>query len=72
MDNTPAVTIASLSELAKAIGTAAAWFWGVFTDLINTIATNNLLLWPVIFAIVAGTVGLAIKLIRKFGVKGRR
>lgn len=72
MDNTPAVTIASLSELAKAIGTAAAWFCGVFTDLINTIATNNLLLWPVIFAIVAGTVGLAIKLIRKFGVKGRR
>lgn len=72
MENTPTVAIASLTELASAIGTAAAWFWGVFTDLINTIATNNLLLWPVIFAVVAGTVGLAIKLIRKFGVKGRR
>ncbi len=72
MENTPTVAFASLTELASAIGTAATWFWGVFTDLINTIATNNLLLWPVIFAIVAGTVGLAIKLIRKFGVKGRR
>ncbi len=72
MENTPTVAIASLTELASAIGTAAAWFWGVFTDLINTIASNNLLLWPVIFAVVAGTVGLAIKLIRKFGVKGRR
>lgn len=66
------VAVASLGDLATGIGTAATWFWGVFTDLINTIASNNLLLWPVVFAIVAGTVGLAIKLIRKFGLKGRR
>lgn len=72
LEQDASVAIASLTDLASSIATAAAWFWGVFTDLINTIATNNLLLWPVIFAIVAGTVGLAIKLIRKFGVKGRR
>ena len=34
--------------------------------------SNDLLLWMVIFAIVAGTVGLAIKVVRKFGIKGRR
>lgn len=66
------VALASLSSIATAIGTAAEWFWGVFTDLINTIASNDLLLWPVILAIVAGCVGLAIKLIRKFGIKGRK
>lgn len=66
------VAIASLADLAKSIGTAATWFWGVFTDLINTIASNDLILWPVIFAIVAGTVGLAVKVVRRFGLKGRR
>lgn len=66
------VALASLTDIATSIGTGAEWFWGVFTDLINTIASNDLLLWPVILAIVSGTVGLAIKLIRKFGIKGRR
>lgn len=71
MDGTT-VALASLASIASGISTAATWFWGVFTDLINTIASNDLLLWPVILAIVAGAVGLAIKLIRKFGIKGRR
>lgn len=66
------VALASLGTLATAIAEAAEWFWGVFTDLINTIASNNLLLWPVVFAIVAGVTGLAIKVIRRFGLKGRR
>lgn len=71
MDGTT-VALASLASLASAIGSAAEWFWGVFTDLIVTIASNDLLLWPVIFAIVAGVTGLAIKVIRRFGLKGRR
>lgn len=64
--------LASLETLASSIGSAAAWFWGVFSDLIVTIASNDLLLWPVAFAIVAGVTGLAIKVIRRFGLKGRR
>lgn len=70
MDGT--VALASLTALASSIASAAEWFWGVFTDLIVTIASNDLLLWPVIFAIVAGVTGLAIKVIRRFGLKGRR
>lgn len=66
------VALASLASIASSIGEAATWFWDIFTDFINTIASNDLLLWPVILAIVAGVVGLAIKLIRKFGIKGRR
>lgn len=67
-----AVTLATLTSIASSLGTAGEWFWGIFTDLINTIATNDLLLWSVILAIVCGTVGLALKVIRKFGIKGRR
>ena len=71
MDSTT-VALASLSSIATALGTAGTWFWGIFTDLINTVATNNLLLWSVILAIVCGTIGLALKVVRKFGIKGRR
>lgn len=64
--------MASLTTIASGISTVATWFWGIFTDLINTIATNSLMLWVVIFAIVAGAVGGALRVIRKFGLKGRR
>lgn len=66
------VTIASLTGIVSGIASVGSWFWDLFTDFINTIATNDLLLWPVIFAICAGAVGLGIKVIRKFGLKGRR
>lgn len=64
--------MASLTTIADGISTVANWFWGIFTDLINTIATNSLMLWVVIFAIVAGAVGGALRVIRRFGLKGRR
>lgn len=64
--------MASLTELAADIGSVATWFWGLFSDFIEMISSNNLLLWSVAFAIVAGSVGLAIKVVRKFGLKGRR
>ena len=66
------VTIAALSSLSSGIGSVATWFWGIFSDLINMVATNDLILWPVIFAICAGCVGLALKVIKKFGIRGRR
>lgn len=64
--------MASLTSLATDIGSVANWFWGLFQDFIEMISSNNLLLWSVAFAIVAGSVGLAIKVVRKFGLKGRR
>lgn len=64
--------MASLTQIATDIGSVATWFWGLFQDFIEMISSNNLLLWSVAFAIVAGSVGLAIKVVRKFGLKGRR
>lgn len=64
--------MASLDTIVSGIGSVSSWFWGLFTDFIEMIAGNNLLLWAVAFAIVSGSVGLAIKVVRKFGLKGRR
>lgn len=64
--------MASLTDLAGDIGSISTWFWGLFQDFVDMIVSNNLLLWAVAFAIIAGSVGLIIKIVRKFGLKGHR
>lgn len=64
--------MANLTNLATDIGSVSEWFWGLFQDFIEMISSNNLLLWSVAFAIVAGSVGVAIKVVRKFGLKGHK
>lgn len=64
-----------MSSIISGVGTASTWFFGLFKDMIDMIdmiVANNLLLWSVLLAIVCGSVGLGIKVIRKFGLKGRR
>lgn len=72
MGETTSVAIASLTELISGIKPALAFIWSIFTNLVNTIASNPLLLWSVGFAIVAGTVGIGLAVVKKFGLKGRR
>lgn len=64
--------MAVLTDIVSGIGSVSTWFWGLFQDFLNMITSNSLLLWAVAFAIVAGSVGLMIKVVRKFGVKGHR
>lgn len=64
--------MADLTSIISGITDVSDWFWGLFKDFLTMIASNAVLLWPVIFAIVAGSVYLAIRVVRKFGLKGRR
>lgn len=65
--------MAVLTTLVENLSTVGQWFFtNVFTDLFEVITSNDIILWPVLFAIVTGVVFYAIKIIRKFGLKGRR
>lgn len=64
--------MAVLTDIVSGIGSVSTWFWGLFQDFLDMIVSNSLLLWAVAFAIVAGSVGLLVKVIRRFGVKGHR
>ena len=66
------MTFASLTDIITNLGLGSTWFWARFTDFVDMITQNDLLLWSVIFALVAGSIGLLVKVIRYFGVKGRR
>ena len=64
--------MAVLTDIVSGIGSVSTWYWGLFQDFLDMIVSNSLLLWAVAFAIVAGSVGLLVKVVRKFGVKGHR
>lgn len=64
--------LADLSGLISGIKDAISFIWTIFTDMINTIATNPLLLWSVGFAIAGGVVAIGYNVVKKFGLKGRR
>ena len=64
--------LADLTSIVTGIGSVSTWFWGLFTDFVEMIQSNSILLWSCAFAIVAGSVYLLIKIVRKFGLKGHR
>ncbi len=66
------VSVASLTGVASGVVDALTWFWTIFGKLTDAIVSNSLLLWGAGFAIVAGAVLLAVKVIRRFGIKSRR
>lgn len=66
------VTVAVLTDVASGIGNSLTWFWTIFGNLMNAIVTNSLLLWGAGLSIVCGAILLAVKVIRRFGIKSRR
>lgn len=67
---TPA--LADITTLLASIQSALTFLWGLFGDAVETIATNPLLLFSVLFAIGSGAIGVVLKVTKKFGLKGRR
>ncbi len=64
-------TFASLETIINGIKTVGTWFFGLFTDFVNMIGTNSLLLYTVILAIAIGVIGLLYKVVKGFGIKSR-
>lgn len=65
-------TLAPLTTLITGIKAAVAWIFSLFSKFITIISTNDLLLYPVLLCIVISAVALAIKIVRKFGMKSKR
>lgn len=69
---TSSTTVAVLTDVASGISNALTWFWTIFGNLMNAIVSNSLLLWGAGLSIVCGAILLAVKVIRRFGIKSRR
>lgn len=66
------ISLASLDTLITGIKSAIAWIFSLFARIVSTISTNDLLLYPVLLCMVIAAVTLAIRIVRKFGMKSRR
>lgn len=64
--------MADLSDLISGMGSASTWIFSLFNRFIETITNLDLLLYPVLLAIVVSAVYLVIRIVRKFGMRSRR
>lgn len=69
---TGGVSLATLDTLITGIKAAIAWIFSLFARIVSTISSNDLLLYPVLLCMVIAAVTLAIRIVRKFGMKSRR
>ena len=63
---------AALTDVVSWLGSVGTWFWSLFSSFYNVVISNPLLLWVVLAAIVFMAIGLVIKVLKKFGLRGRR
>ncbi len=61
-----------LTSLLDGITSAADWIWTIFKQLIDVIMSNALFALPILFALAAGGIMLAIKVVKKFGMRGKK
>lgn len=69
----------SVPDLATGIGTIITdmgsvntFVWGLFQKFLTMIIENPLIAFPVLFALLAAAVLIAVKVVRRFGVRGKR
>lgn len=65
------LAISDLTSLINGIKSGATWIFSLFEKVVDVITSNSLLLYPVIFFLVMGAVGLVIGIVRKFGMRSR-
>ena len=69
----------AVPDLANGVGTIITdmgsvntFVWGLFQKFLTMIIENPLIAFPVLFALLAAAVLIAVKVVRRFGVRGKR
>ena len=63
---------AGIATLIENIGTANAFIWSLFNKFLTMIMSDPLIAFPVLFSVLAGALYMVLRIIRKFGVRGKR
>ncbi len=70
--SSPASLADGVGTILDGVGSAGQMVWGLFSNFLTMITSNALIFVPVGLAILAGAIGIAVKMVRKFGVRGKR
>ena len=63
---------ADLSDIVTWLGQIGTWFWTLFSSFATMITTNKILFWLIVSGLVFTGISLVIKVVKKFGLRGRR
>lgn len=73
MPTTTATALATgVSGVVSSMGAANSFLWSLFANFLSMIMDNALIAVPVLLAVLCGAIGIVVKIIRRFGVKGRK
>lgn len=64
--------VTGIQGILESVGSANGFLWGLFSDLLSMIMDNPLIALPVLMAVLTGSIAVVIKVIRRFGVRGKR
>lgn len=65
-------SFADLSDIVGWLGQIGTWFWTLFSSFATMITTNKILFYLIISGMVYTGISLVIKVVKKFGLRGRR
>ena len=63
--------LTTITSIITSMGLVGTFFWGLFADFLSMILANGLILFPIIFSVLAGAIYAVVKLVRRFGLKGK-
>ena len=63
---------AGVGTIITDMGTVNTFVWGLFQKFLTMIIDNPLIAFPVLFALLAAAIMIAVKVVRRFGVRGKR
>lgn len=60
-----------VTQITTDLGTANGFIWSLFSDFLGLFVQYPLIAFPVLFGLLAGGIALVIRLVKRFGVRGR-
>lgn len=72
MENTVPTLATGVGTIITDMGTVNTFVWGLFQKFLTMIIENPLIAFPVLFALLAAAILIAVKVVRRFGVRGKR
>lgn len=72
MEGSTNALLTGVTGIITEMGTVNTFVWGLFQKFLTMIMDNALIAFPVLFAVLAAAIGIAVKVVRRFGVRGKR
>lgn len=72
MDEASKTMLEGVTAIITSLGDVSTFVWGLFSDFLSMIISNAVIAFPVLLAILSAAILIVVKIVRRFGVRGKR